>query len=146
MNAKDLLKNKSICTLPWTGFELEPSGTVKNCIISKTELGNINKTNIKDIMHGKENIDLKQAMLKDEMPFNCSGCHLQEKHTTNLSSISSRLYYVKELGTKVDLNFYDQAKNFSLKHVDLRWTNSCNQACVYCGPEYSSKWAKEMGV
>jgi MoaA/NifB/PqqE/SkfB family radical SAM enzyme len=146
MNAKDLLKNKSICTLPWTGFELEPSGTVKNCIISKTELGNINKTNIKDIMHGKENIDLKQAMLKDEMPFNCSGCHLQEKHTTNLSSISSRLYYLKELGTKVDLNFYDQAKNFSLKHVDLRWTNSCNQACVYCGPEYSSKWAKEMGV
>ena len=41
---------------------------------------------------------------------------------------------------------YDDIKNFSLKHVDLRWTNSCNQACVYCGPSYSSKWAKEMGV
>jgi MoaA/NifB/PqqE/SkfB family radical SAM enzyme len=30
--------------------------------------------------------------------------------------------------------------------VDLRWTNHCNQACVYCGPEYSSKWAQELGV
>jgi len=80
------------------------------------------------------------------MPFNCSGCHLQEKHRSNLSSISSRLYYLKELGTKIDLNFYDNVENFSLKHIDLRWTNSCNQACVYCGPEYSSKWAKEMGV
>ena len=146
MDPNALLKNKSICTLPWSGFELEPSGTVKNCIISKTDIGNINKTNIKDIIHSKENIELKQSMLKDEMPFNCSGCHLQEKHRSNLSSISSRLYYLKELGTKIDLNFYDDVKNFSLKHIDLRWTNSCNQACVYCGPEYSSKWAKELNV
>ena len=145
MDAKDLLKNKSICTLPWTGFELEPSGTVKNCIISKTNLGTINKSNIKDIMHGKENIELKQSMLKDEKPANCAGCYLQEKNTTNLSSISSRLYYLKEVGAKTDLTLYDDVKNFSLKHVDLRWTNSCNQACVYCGPEYSSKWAQELG-
>ena len=146
MDAKTLLKNKSICTLPWSGFELEPSGTVKNCIISKTDIGNINKTDIKDIINGKENIELKQSMLKDDMPFNCSGCHLQEKHRSNLSSISSRLHYLKELGTKIDLNFYDNVENFSLKHVDLRWTNSCNQACVYCAPQYSSKWAKELGV
>jgi len=132
--------------LPWTGFELEPSGTVKNCIISKTSLGTINKSNIKDIMHGKENIELKQSMLKDEMPANCAGCYLQEKNTTNLSSISSRLYYLKEVGAKTDLTLYDDVKNFSLKHVDLRWTNSCNQACVYCGPQFSSKWAKEMGA
>ncbi len=146
MDPKTLLKNKSICTLPWSGFELEPNGNVKNCIISKTKLGNINKTNIKDIMHGKENIELKESMLKDGMPFNCSGCHLQEKNRSNLSSISSRLYYLKELGTTIDLNFYDNAENFSLKHIDLRWTNSCNQACVYCDPQYSSKWAKELGV
>jgi len=145
VDARDLLKNKSICTLPWTGFELEPSGTVKNCIISKTNLGTINKSNIKDIMHGKENIELKQSMLKDEKPANCAGCYLQEKNTTNLSSISSRLYYLKEVGAKTDLTLYDDVKNFSLKHVDLRWTNSCNQACVYCGPEYSSKWAQELG-
>tara|TARA_R110000803_G_scaffold122782_1_gene190767 strand:- start:47 stop:1216 length:1170 start_codon:yes stop_codon:yes gene_type:complete len=145
VDAKTLLKNKSICTLPWTGFELEPNGNIKNCIISKTKLGNINKTNIKDIIHGKENIELKQSMLADSKPRNCAGCYLQEKHTTNLSSISSRLYYLKEIGAKTDLTLYDDVKNFSLKHVDLRWTNSCNQACVYCGPEYSSKWAQEMG-
>lgn len=146
MDAKKLFTNKSICTLPWSGFELEPGGAVKNCIISKTELGNINKTHIKDIMHGKGNIELKQSMIKDEQPFNCSGCYLQEKHRKDLSSISSRLYYLKELGTKIDLKSYDDEKNFNLKHVDLRWTNSCNQACVYCNPEFSSKWAQELGV
>ena len=146
MDPRAFLKNKSICTLPWSGFELEPGGNVRNCVISKTKLGNINKTNIKDIVNGKQNIQLKKSMLKQDLPFNCSGCHLQEKNRSDLSSISSRLYYLKELGTKIDLDFYDDPNNFSLKHVDLRWTNACNQACVYCSPALSSKWAKELGV
>ena len=146
MDAKFLFKNKSFCTLPWTGFELEPSGTVKNCIISKGEIGNINKSKIQDILNGKDNIDLKRQMLSDSKPNNCSGCYLQEKDRTDISSISSRLYYLREVGAKTDLNLYDKVENFTLKHVDLRWTNSCNQACVYCSPQYSSKWAQELGV
>ena len=144
MKAKDLLKNKSICALPWTGFELEPNGNIKNCIISKTDLGNISVSNIEDVLNGEQNLQLKKEMLQDKMPHNCSGCYLQEKKRNNLSSISSRLYYLKEIGRKTDLDFYDNIKNFSLKHVDLRWTNACNQACVYCGPDYSSKWASEL--
>lgn len=146
MDAKKFLTNKSICTLPWHGFELEPNGNVKNCIISNTQLGNIDNQNIADILHGDKNKTLKQKMLEDKKPYNCAGCYLQEKGRTNLSSISSRLYYLKELAKKTDLNFYDKVKNFSLKHVDLRWTNSCNQACVYCSPELSSKWAQELKV
>ena len=108
MDAKKFITNKSICTLPWNGFELEPNGEVKNCIISKDTLGDINKTNIKDIMQSKKNLELKLAMLEDKKPHNCSGCYLQEKQTKDLSSISSRLYYLKELGTKTDLKFYEK--------------------------------------
>lgn len=144
MNAKDLIKNKSICVLPWTGFELEPNGQVKNCIISKESIGDINTTPIRDIVSGTANQTIKEKMLRDEKPINCAGCHLQEKNRSNLSSISSRLHYLKEIGSKTDLSLYDKKENFTLKHVDLRWTNSCNQACVYCGPEYSSKWAHEL--
>ena len=146
MDAKKLLQNKSICVLPWTGFQLEPSGEVKNCIISKEFIGNIADTKIKNIVHGEANTRLKEKMLADVKPNNCSGCYLQEKHRADLSSISSRLYYLKEIGPKTDLKLLGQPKDFSLKHVDLRWTNSCNQACVYCGPGLSSKWAQELGV
>jgi radical SAM protein with 4Fe4S-binding SPASM domain len=146
VDAKKLLQNKSICVLPWTGFQLEPSGEVKNCIISKESIGNIADTKIKNIVHGEANTRLKEKMLSDLKPNNCSGCYLQEKHRADLSSISSRLYYLKEIGPKTDLKLLEQPKDFSLKHVDLRWTNSCNQACVYCGPGLSSKWAQELGV
>jgi len=144
VDAKKFIQNKSICALPWTGFELEPDGHIKNCIISKDKIGNINHTHIRDILSGRKNIDLKRSMLLDKKPHNCAGCHLQEDKRSDLSSISSRLYYLKEIGAKTDLSLYDDVKNFSLKHVDLRWTNSCNQACVYCEPKYSSKWALEL--
>jgi MoaA/NifB/PqqE/SkfB family radical SAM enzyme len=70
---------------------------------------------------------------------------LQEQDRKSLSSISSRLYYIKELAPHIDPTLYDNAEDFSLHHVDLRWTNHCNQACVYCGPLYSSKWSQELG-
>lgn len=145
MDAKDIITNKSFCVLPWTGFELEPSGNVKNCIISTSAIGNIQEQDITNILAGEKNLQIKKEMLADKKPKNCSGCHLQEQDRKNLSSISSRLYYTKELAPFVDNNLYDQIENFSLHHVDLRWTNHCNQACVYCGPNFSSKWASELG-
>lgn len=145
MDTKKILTNKSFCTLPWSGFELEPNGNVKNCIISKEKIGNINEQHIESILQGKKNLKLKEDMLTDKKPKNCSGCHLQEEGRNNLSSISSRLYYLKELAPHITPTLYDKIENFSLHHVDLRWTNHCNQACVYCGPLYSSKWAQEVG-
>ena len=138
MDPKSFLKNKSICALPWTGFELGPDGSVKNCVISQEAIGDINKTNIRDIVHGEKNVNLKRQMKADAKPSNCSGCHLQEKNRSSLSSISSRLYYLREIAPKTDLKLYDDVNNFSLKHVDLRWTNACNQACVYCCLLYTS--------
>jgi len=145
MDAKKILINKSFCVLPWTGFELEPNGNVKNCIISKETLGNIEEQDITSILLGEKNLKIKKQMLEDKKPKNCAGCYLQEQDRKNLSSISSRLYYTKELGSVVDNKLYNEVENFSLHHVDVRWTNVCNQACVYCGPHYSSKWGQELG-
>ena len=141
MDAKTFFTNKSFCVLPWTGFELEPNGDIKNCIISKEVLGNINDTDIRDIMSNAKNLKLKEDMGYDNQPHNCSGCYLQEANRKDPNSISSRRYYNREIGKE----FLNISQEFSLHHVDLRWTNHCNQACVYCGPLYSSKWATELG-
>jgi radical SAM protein with 4Fe4S-binding SPASM domain len=146
MDSKAFLKNKSICTLPWSGFELEPDGGVKNCVLAREKLGNINNSHIKEIISGPKNINIKESMLKDNLPSSCAECHAVEKDRNNIMSISSRLYYHKELAKKIDMGFYDDVNNFALSHVDLRWTNSCNQACVYCSANLSSKWAQELGV
>mgnify|MGYP001095720188 CR=1 FL=1 len=56
-----LIKNKSICVLPYTGFIVEPTGRVKNCIMSKDSLGNINDTFIKEKMGRNKKKKLKMG-------------------------------------------------------------------------------------
>ena len=107
MDAKKILTNKSFCVLPWTGFELEPNGNVKNCVISTSTIGNIQKQDIATILAEEKNLKIKKQMLDDAKPKNCSGCYLQEQDRKNLSSIRSRLYYMKELAPFVDSKLYD---------------------------------------
>jgi len=144
--SRKLLDN-NFCVIPWTGFELEPNGNIKNCIISKEKLGSLKNQDIEEILKNKKNLEIKQEMLEGGYPSNCEGCYFQEKHRDkNFNDISSRIYYTKELGPHVSTNLFDSSKNFELRHVDLRWSNKCNQACVYCNSNSSSKWAKELGT
>ena len=41
---------------------------------------------------------------------------------------------------------YKQKEDFDLRTIDVRWTNLCNFSCVYCGPEFSSKWENELKI
>lgn len=140
------LLSKNFCAIPWTGFELDPNGDVKHCIISKHVLGNINKEDIKNIVTGTKATELKKEMLDGKFPSNCEGCYFQESNRKqSLDNISSRTYYAKQLGKHCSNDLLDDHRKFELKHVDLRWSNLCNQACVYCGSLFSSKWAQELG-
>jgi sulfatase maturation enzyme AslB (radical SAM superfamily) len=74
----------------------------------------------------------------------CQPCYELEKEKNNFDIISDRVFYLKEL-RDVDHTLYNTT-DFELHTVDVRWTNLCNFACVYCGPEFSSKWTSERGV
>jgi radical SAM protein with 4Fe4S-binding SPASM domain len=145
MDAKEILTNKSFCPLPWTGFIVQQNGDVKNCVLSKEVIGNIDTHSIEDILAGEKNIKIKEEMLADKKPDSCVGCYQLEKNKNNFDIISQRIYYIKEL-RGVDPLLYDQIINFNLHTVDIRWTNQCNQACVYCGPHNSTIWEKEIGA
>jgi len=144
MDAKQLLTNRSFCPLPWTGFIVQQNGDIKNCVLAKDVIGNINDQPIEKILNGEANNNIKRAMLADAKPSSCLGCYKLEENKNSFDIISQRLYYIKELRS-VDPALYDQIKNFDLHTVDIRWTNQCNQACVYCGPHNSTLWEKEIG-
>ena len=138
------LLDKNFCVIPWTGFEVEPNGDVKNCIISKEVIGNLKKESIQEII--AKNSNLRKKMLDGQFPKNCEGCYLQEKHRSkDFESISSRLYYAREITPHISKDLFANEENFELRHVDVRWSNACNYACVYCEPLYSSKWQLELG-
>ena len=144
MDPKSAIKGGSFCPVPWTGFIMSPDGEVKNCILSEQTIGNINDNDIEHILDGDTNTDIKSHMLQHKKHANCAGCHKLEEGSTSLSVRSDRYYYLKSL-SGVPYSAYDDM-NTKLHTVDMRWRNTCNLACVYCGPQLSSTWQKELGV
>lgn len=133
--------------MPWTGLMYNFDGKVKNCIRSDAatgELGNIKDTPIEEILLGPNNV-IKQTNITNNKPAaGCHTCYDLEHGKQGLDIISDRIFYIREF-KKTPLDTY-RPNNFDLQTIDVRWTNLCNFACVYCGSEFSSKWADELNV
>jgi len=142
MNSKEYLTNRAFCPVPWTSIMYNFDGAVKNCIRSAETIGNIRDSDIEQIL-GNDHL-IKADMQAGQKFARCNPCYSLEQEKNNFNIISDRVFYLKEL-RDVDSTLYD-TMNFALHTVDIRWSNLCNFACVYCNPEFSSKWASEHGV
>ena len=142
MNSKEYLTNRAFCPVPWTSIMYNFDGAVKNCIRSAETIGNIRDSDIEQILNNDHLI--KADMQAGQKFTRCNPCYDLEQGKNNFNIISDRVFYLKVL-RDVDSTLYDTT-NFALHTVDIRWSNLCNFACVYCNPEFSSKWASEHGV
>jgi MoaA/NifB/PqqE/SkfB family radical SAM enzyme len=142
MNSREYLTNRAFCPVPWTSIMYNFDGSVKNCIRSAAPIGNIRDSDIEQIL-GNDYL-IKADMQAGQKFARCDPCYSLEQEKNNFNIISDRVFYLKEL-RDVDHTLYDTI-NFALHTVDIRWSNLCNFACVYCNPDFSSKWASEHGV
>jgi radical SAM protein with 4Fe4S-binding SPASM domain len=146
MTPNEFLTNRAFCVLPWTGVYIQPDGEVRNCAITQESIGNINQKSLKSILHGDLNTAIKKDMLAGIKHQRCSTCHnLESNQRNHFDQVSNRIWYIKII-KKTSLDFYDQPENHRLRVLDMRWRNTCNFACVYCGPDLSSQWAVELNM
>jgi len=146
MTPKDILTNKHFCPMPWTGLMYNVDGRVKNCIRSDFTtggLGNIKNNTIEEILLGPVNLTKQTNIIDNQPAAGCHTCYDLEHGKEGFDIISDRIFYIREF-KKTPLDTY-RPNNFDLQTVDVRWTNLCNLACVYCSPEFSSRWADELG-
>lgn len=146
MTPKDMLTNPAFCPMPWTGLMYNFDGKIKNCIrsVDTMPIGNIQHDSIENIVLGDEN-RLRQKTIINKSPVDsCHTCKDLENNKKSFSMISDRIFYIREFKDLDTATYRDG--NFELKTIDVRWSNLCNQACVYCGPQFSSRWAGELGI
>lgn len=137
-----MLTNRTFCPMPWTGLMYNFDGQVKNCIRSAGPIGDLKHDTIQDILIGSTNVSTQHNIVNNQPVSTCHTCYDLEGNKSGFNIISDRIFYIREL-KKVPVDTY-QAGNFDLQTVDVRWTNLCNFSCVYCGPDFSSKWAAEL--
>ena len=83
-------------------------------------------------------------MTDDQPGLDCHTCYDLENGKKNFDIISDRVFYIREL-KHIPTDTY-VVGNHDLKTIDVRWSNLCNFACVYCSADFSSQWASELNI
>ena len=139
MNHHDYNNNPAFCPAPWTAIYIDSTGYIDNCCVSNNRLGNAVTNDILDVMSAEKNQLVKQQMLDGVLPTGCSGCKRNDATTPSMRN------YMLGINSSVPFSIYND-NSFKLNYLDIRWTNICNSACVYCAPTYSSKLAEELNI
>jgi hypothetical protein len=144
MDPKQALTKGVFCPIPWTGLMYNHDGSIKNCIRSGAPIGNIKHRPLDEILSQGINRLTQSNMLSDQPGPNCYTCYDIENGKKSFDIISDRIFYMREL-KKIPFETYSLG-NHNLRVVDIRWSNLCNFSCVYCGPDFSSRWSSELGI
>ena len=83
----------------------------------------------------------QQSMLAGEQPPACNSCW----HFENLGLTSDRtrksLAFTDHLTAE---EYFDPAYDFKPKALELAFQNTCNLACSYCSPQFSTSWINDI--
>ena len=128
-------ENKSLCSYPWRGACIYPTGLVKPCCYWLSANGNINEanSNIKnDPRNSVEWNNIREDMLAGKPVKGCEKCQEMESVGTHSGRLSS-LHYLVPTENKIA----------PLEDLEVSFSNLCNLACVGCGDFNSTKWSTE---
>lgn len=116
------------------------NGFATVCPISAERLHIIDGTTPSNFYNNKNFTQYRKLLDKGEWP---AGCHLckQAEETDKTASM-------RQQAPQPDLTDYNyntgEIKNTGLKHVELRFSNACNMACMHCSEVYSSQWGSRL--
>jgi len=128
-------ENKSLCSYPWRGACIYPTGIVKPCCYWLSANGNINKTNSNTTNDARNSIEwnnIREDMLAGNPVKGCEKCYEMESVGTHSGRLSSLQYLVPT-----------ENKLAPLEDLEVSFSNLCNLACVGCGDFNSTKWSTE---
>lgn len=137
------IKVEPACLLKWNWSTIYfNSGSTASC--HRTEKYAIDPGNFSNFHNVPEKIRDRQAMLDGQWPgHGCEYC----RNVEQAGGISDRQYQLKLQGDPCqhppELNTDPAATEITPTILEVYFTNTCNMACIYCGPQFSSKWENE---
>jgi len=102
------------------------------------------EANFKALHNTNQKKKERQQMLDGERPSGCDYCWRIED--MGKDSISDRVYKTK-IYTSEEIrvaSMSDPNKDFDLRTLEIAFDRTCNLACSYCNPAFSTTWVKDI--
>jgi organic radical activating enzyme len=87
----------------------------------------------------------RKEMLNGQRPAECSSCWHTEDNTVD--GLSARIFKSSDKWSLTDHDSIVQLtgdEDIYPSYLEVSFNNACNLKCIYCSPEFSSKWAEDV--
>lgn len=111
------MTNNVICSYPWLGTTIRPSGDILPCC---------------KFLDTYDNINLKENMIAGLPSSGCNVCYKEEASGHKSLRLQSLDYFIPIV-----------VEDRKLHQLEIAFSNLCNLACVSCSKEFSSFWHEQ---
>jgi sulfatase maturation enzyme AslB (radical SAM superfamily) len=125
------------CIFPFKGIFIESTMDVKFCCAGKYYFGNLKNSSLEDILLGEDASSVRDHIRNNRVHEYCTPCHGIE----NLGGNSQRTPIEEHIKPIIFTE-----TSYQPDRIDIRWSNTCNLACNYCLPHFSSRWADVLSI
>ena len=125
----------SYCAAPWRGLHINLDGDIRLCCAGQPgSFGNIKSHDLTALTDSPYLREIRQSISQGHLhPTYCESC-------IDSAGRGERQWF-NETHQDIDLRSSAIDAPHRFQSIDLRWNNTCNLACTYCGPYFSSTWA-----
>lgn len=127
-----MTENKTFCVLPFIHKHKRLSGFDTLCCYSQYPVGDVGK--------------VRDRLLNGEKVPHCNTCYNYENNGIVSHRIKQNKRWLADPEIKKYIDSYTPSRKEVVYSYDLRYSNTCNLACIGCIPQQSSLWAKELNV
>jgi hypothetical protein len=139
--------SKSFCAAKWLNATIWlNSGLTASCHhppshpIDRKEIGK----NPSAIHNTQEKKLARQQMLKGERPKECEYCwKIEDLSADHISDRVFKTFIFKDEDVQ-QLATLDWRRDVNLKTLEIAFDRTCQFACMYCNPSYSTTWVKDI--
>lgn len=128
------MTNKQFCILPEASIYVQTTGRITPCCLlneKDDEVGHLSKDTLSSAFYSKEYSSFRNDHKENKLSTGCTKQCVTEVH--NVVHKQSRTKMINEHRTSNDAKIIV---------ADLSFGNICNLSCTFCGPSWSSSWAK----
>jgi sulfatase maturation enzyme AslB (radical SAM superfamily) len=128
------------CAAPWRGLHVQVDGGISTCCAGGIKFGNINTHTLEEALSDPKLKEIRERMKSGELPEEyCGVCKRAREN-----NLTSEMDWHNSLNKDFDIQSSGTDYQFPVI-FDARWDNTCNSACTYCTPFFSSKWGSLLG-
>ena len=131
------LSNGTFCVMPFITDFQEINGKRFVCCHSKTPVGDRNSTEYQQIL---------EKVWAGTPVDHCKFCYNLESNRAISPRQKETVMWLRDAEVKQYIENWQPGAELQTFYYDIRFDNTCNLACISCGPLSSSLWSRELGI